>query len=247
MYNISKNLTINILINLKFHIGSNRYLTNIKTISYIFGYRNNISILHVEKSFWRLKYFYYNFIQFFEESNTLFINSTKNQLPLKNYLTNFNSNALIKYKSYNKLYINGFLNKKWIYGILSNWQELLLKIKKNKNKNIKSKKLQNFLNIIKHKNNSLFFPDFILMLQQDKSALNEILRSRLPIFGLIDNADNPYFYNSFITANKSSFETIEFLFSILIISLKNNIFKEQNLFYKMLFYKIKNIIKKNNI
>ena len=247
MYKITKNLTTNILINLKFHIGHDKDLTNIKMNSYIFGYKNNTSILHIEKIFWKLKYFYYNIIQIFEESNTLFINSTKSQLPLDIYLTNINNNIFMRYKSYNKLYINGFLNKKWIYGILSNWQELLLKIKKNKNKNIKSKKLQNFLNIIKHKNNSLFFPDFILMLQQDKSALNEILRSRLPIFGLIDNADNPYFYNSFITANKSSFETIEFLFSILIISLKNNIFKEQNLFYKMLFYKIKNIIKKNNI
>ena len=96
---------------------------------------------------------------------------------------------------------------------------------------------------LKKKKTNLSFPDFILVLYQDKNALNELIKSKIPILGLTDINDLPNHYNYNIIGNNNSFEVIEFIFYLLLLSLKENIFQEQKLFYQLILIKIKNIIK----
>jgi ribosomal protein S2 len=84
-------------------------------------------------------------------------------------------------------------------------------------------------------------PDFIIMLDKDIDALNEIKNLQIPLIGVVDSDMNPddFVYKFF--GNNDSIENLDFFFEFLKEAAKEGRLKEQQLFF---FYLIFNIKKK---
>jgi ribosomal protein S2 len=84
-------------------------------------------------------------------------------------------------------------------------------------------------------------PDFIIMLDKDITALNEIINLQIPLIGVVDTDmdQEKYVYKFF--GNNDSIENLEFFFQFLKEAAVEGRLKEQQLFF---YYLISNIKKK---
>jgi small subunit ribosomal protein S2 len=84
-------------------------------------------------------------------------------------------------------------------------------------------------------------PDFIIMLDKDIVALDEIKKLQIPLIGVVDSDMNPEDFVFKFMGNNDSIENLEFFFEFLKEAAKEGRIKEQQLFF---FYLISNIKKK---
>jgi small subunit ribosomal protein S2 len=84
-------------------------------------------------------------------------------------------------------------------------------------------------------------PDFIIMLDKDIVALDEIKKLQIPLIGIVDSDMNPEDFVFKFMGNNDSIENLEFFFEFLKEAAKEGRIKEQQLFF---FYLISNIKKK---
>lgn len=242
MYKNLENLNLDNLIKTRLHLGHKSNKLNSKLNTYIYGTRHNISIFDIEKIWKPFKYLFYSLVEFSYKKNTFFIVSTNNNLPTKEIISKFLKTYPFKVRKTKSLYITGYVDKKWIGGIFSNWKVILDFINFIKNSpKIKSRRYQKYLYYLKGIKNikKSPLPDFLLALDPNKLALEEAKNLQIPILGLIDSNTNPddFLYKFF--GNDDSIESIEFFFEILKEAIKEGRLKEQELFLFIFLKKLK--------
>ena len=84
-------------------------------------------------------------------------------------------------------------------------------------------------------------PDFIIMLDNDLVALDEVKKLQIPLIGIVDTNMNPEDFVFKFFGNNDSIENLDFFFEFLKEAAKEGRIKEQQLFF---FYLILNIKKK---
>ena len=82
-------------------------------------------------------------------------------------------------------------------------------------------------------------PDFIIMLDNDIVALDEIKKLQIPLIGLVDSNMDPEDYVFKFFGNNDSVENLDFFFEFLTEAAKEGRLKEQQLFFLYLISKIK--------
>lgn len=232
------------LIENRLHIGHNEKNLARKMNSYNFAIRHNISILDLRKTIWSLNYVFYNFSELFYYRNNILFVETEGLLPIKTLLENYQQNNLVL--SNNFLKNAGFVQKEWVKGLLSNWKVVydLLKYKKKINNKSFLRKFNALLGL-KKKQNQPLLPDFIFVCNVNNNwALKEMLKAKIPLFGLVDSNMNPEFFLYSITGNNDSIESVKFCLSLLILSQKESMIQERKVLYYLILIKIKQIIKK---
>lgn len=170
------------------------------------------------------------------------------KLKLKKNVTNFQTSQisykneeLYKYFSY---YISGYIDRKWIGGLFTNWKIFKEFIRYigcsglNFKKRYRFQKYFFFLKGIKNLA-KMPIPDFVIFLDKDLEALSELKKFQIPLIGIVDTNMNPddFVYKFF--GNNDSMETIEFFFEFLNQSIQEGRLREQQLFYYYFIHKLK--------
>lgn len=232
------------LIDNRLHIGHKQKNLEKKMNSYSFGFRHNVTILDLRKTLWSLNYLFYNLTELFYYRNNIFFVETQGNIPLKSIMDDFETNHLVL--SNNFIKNSGFIQQQWIQGLLSNWKIVFDTFKNKKKSNTKqSLRWQNSLKGLKNKLNHPLLPDFLFICNINNNlGLKEVVKSKIPLMGLVDSNMNPEFFLYPFLGNNDSIESIKFCFSLLALSQKESMIQERKTLYYLVLLKIKQMLKK---
>ncbi len=246
MYKNLYKLNLDYLIKIRAHLGHKHKNLNMNMNSYLYGIRHNINIFNINLLWNSFRYLFYSLSEMFLNRNSFFIVGTNNNLPMDILLKKWLKEYPLNYNKFNSFYISGYIDKKWIGGLFSNWKIFYEFIDYINIYNIEKKKkykyekyfiyLKGIINLKK-----MPIPDFIIMLDKDIVALDEIKKLQIPLIGVVDSDMNPEDFVFKFMGNNDSIENLEFFFEFLKEAAKEGRIKEQQLFF---FYLISNIKKK---
>ena len=235
------------LIKIRSHIGHKNEKLNNKINPYLYGTRHNINIFDIKKLWVSYRYLFFSLSEMFLKRSSFFIVGTNKNIPMDILLKKWIKKNPLENKEKNSFYISGYIDKKWIGGLFSNWKifyefidyvhiyNMGIKVKYKFEKYLCN--LNGIINLEK-----MPIPDFIIMLDKDQEALHEIKNLQIPLIGVIDTDMNPddFVYKFF--GNNDSIENLDFFFEFLTEAAKEGRLKEQQLFFLYTIYKIKNKI-----
>lgn len=250
MKNFNKNInfTLQQLFYIRIHLGHKYNLINQQMVSYLAGVRHQVTIFDLEKIIISLRILHNVLAQIFSRRGTIFLLGTNEYLPLTELMTYFMS----KYSKDNILkrycIILGYISRKWVGGVFSNWKVVRVFIDyMNKSSRKKSKRYQRYLTNLEGINSKTKFnpiPDFIFAFNFDKEAVNEISRLQIPIMGILDSDSNPRDYLYKLPANDDSIESLQFFCNFLEEAMLAGRIIEYNNFINYSLYNIKTYLNK---
>ena len=221
-----KKISIKELLDAGIHFGHRTNRWNPKMAEFIFGHRNGIHIIDLQQT---LSYFN-NALKIVEEAakekkNILFV-GTKRQA----------SDIIEKYALDCNQY---FINKRWLGGMLTNWDTIQNSIKRlkdmedvliNKGTSYTKKELLMFENSVEKLNKALGGiknmsgkPDLLFIIDTNKEilAVKEANKIGIPIVAVIDSNSNPEGIDYPIPGNDDAIRSIEFYCSAVSETVKN--------------------------
>lgn len=229
------------------HIGNKKSTLNLNNGAYIKGFRHNVNIFDIENLLQSFKFLFFGLSEIFKKRNKfMFINPS-----IDLFISYFIKKNSKKYPFIN-FYISSIINVKWVNGILSNWksiENLYWWLRKKKSEleipNLrKLKKLTKFVkyyNTLKNlsKTRSQTYPDFVILLKNDKNAMIEINSQKLPMLGIINTDMDPnlFLYKTF--GNINNISSLHFFLNFLKISILKARLQEQKLFIQLIIYFLK--------
>lgn len=248
MYKQFYNFNINNLMKIRLHLGHKNDTLNLMLTSYMYGTRHNINIYNLDK-FWKpYRYLFYSLAQTFFRRNSFFVVGTNHNLPLKEFLNKLSSKYCLysqdKEQEYSSYYLSGYIDRKWIGGLFTNWKIFYEFLKYVGVPGIHFKKkyrFQKYFFYLKGIKNltKMPIPDFVIFLDKNTEALAELKKFQIPLIGIVDTNMNPNDFVYKFFGNNDSMESIEFFFEFLDESIKEGRLKEQQLFYFYFIYKLK--------
>ena len=146
MYKKLYNVSWDHLLKIRSHIGHKNNKLNTKLNSYIYGTRHNVDVFDIEKIWKPFRYLFYSLVENVYKRNSFFLIGINDNLPMdsliKNFVKDFKQNKL----HYASFYIKGYITKKWVGGLFSNWKITLdfIKFMKQSSK-INSKRYKKYL------------------------------------------------------------------------------------------------------
>jgi|SouAtlMetagenome_1021521.scaffolds.fasta_scaffold00152_24 small subunit ribosomal protein S2 len=162
-------LTLQQLFNTGIHLGHRTSYWNAKMAPYIFGIRNDLHIINIEKSLYLIRRGMQLILQVLEQKGTILIvgNSESNQ----HFIHTLG-------EKYEIPYVSG----KWVGGILSNWEN-------NSSKGKIQDKILHFTKGLRFMNKT---PSLVILLNSHNNwdAISEINKLNIPILGIVDTDSN---------------------------------------------------------
>ena len=122
MYKTFYNFSINNLIKIRLHLGHKDSQLNLQVTSYIYGTRHNVNIYNLDLLWKPYRYLFYNLVQIFFKRNSFFIVGTNKHLPMTLLLEDLIQEYPLELKKDYYFYISGYIDKKWIGGLFTNWK-----------------------------------------------------------------------------------------------------------------------------
>ena len=223
---IMKKISIKDLLDAGVHFGHRTNRWNPKMIDFIFGHRNGIHIIDLQKT---VSYFD-EALKFVESSakegkNILFV-GTKRQA----------SDIIERYASDCNQY---FINKRWLGGMLTNWDTIQNSIKRlkemeeilvSKANSYTKKELLNFENSVEKLNKALGGiknmsgkPDLLFIIDTNKEilAVKEANKIGIPIVAVVDSNSDPEGIDFPIPGNDDAIRSIEYYCSAISETINN--------------------------
>ena len=249
MYKHIYNWNIKYLIKIRAHVGHSEKSLNYNMNSYLYGVRHNVAIINTAKLWLSYKYLFYNLTEMFLKRNSFFLIGTNKNLPMEELMSKWLQQYPFQNKNFTSFYISGYIDKKWIEGLFSNWKIFyefidyisLYDIKKKKEYKYE-KYFQYLKGIVNLKKMPL--PDFFILLDKDPIAMRELYNLQVPLIGFVDTNMNPNDFIYKLFGNNDSIKNLEFFFEFLLEAVKEGRLKEQQLFFFYLIYNIKKKIYK---
>lgn len=252
MYKNFYNFNINSLIKIRLHLGHKQNNLNSKLTSYIYGTRHNINIYNLDKLWKPYRYLYYSLVQNFARRNSFFIIGTNKNLPMSNILEKLLNEYPFKSQEDYSFYISGYVDRKWIGGLFSNWKifsefiQYLDNSTSNFSKRFRYLKYFPYLKGIRNLA-KMPLPDFYVFLDKDEDAFFELKKMHVPMIGLVDTDMDPDDFLYKFLGNNDTIENIEFFFDFIKETVKEGRLKEQQLFYYYFLYKLKKILSNKKV
>ena len=122
MYKNFHNFNVNKLIKMRLHLGHHDNTLDSNLTSYIYGTRHNINIYNLNKLWTPYRYLFYSLVKNFSRRNTFFVVGTNPNLPMPLILENLMLQYPFEIEKNLSFYISGYVDKKWIGGLFSNWK-----------------------------------------------------------------------------------------------------------------------------
>jgi small subunit ribosomal protein S2 len=209
------NVTIKELLDAGVHFGHRTNRWNPKMAEYIYGHRNGIHIIDLQQTVTYFQQALKIVSDFAAEGKNILFVGTKRQA----------SEIIEKYAIECNQF---FINKRWLGGMLTNWDTIQNSIKKlkdleeileNKSLSYTKKEILNFENSVEKLNKALGGiknmsgkPDLLFIVDTNKEilAVQEANKIGIPIVAVIDSNSNPEGIDYPIPGNDDAIRSIEF-------------------------------------
>ena len=222
-----KNISIKDLLDAGIHFGHRTNRWNPKMSDYIYGHRNGIHIIDLQKTVTLLKQALDVINKYASENKNILFIGTKRQA----------SDLIQKYAIDCKQY---FINKRWLGGMLTNWDTIQNSIKRlksledivsNKSNSYTKKELVTFDKSIDRLNQNIGGikemngkPDLLFIIDTNKEilAVKEANKIGIPIVAVVDSNSNPEDIDYPIPGNDDAIRSIEFYCSCISRTINNS-------------------------
>ena len=209
------NVTIKELLDAGVHFGHRTNRWNPKMVEFIYGHRNGIHIIDLQQTV----VYFQNALKVVSEY------ASKNKIFCLSWDKRQASEIIEKYAIECNQY---FINKRWLGGMLTNWDTIQNSIKKlkeleeillNKSHSYTKKEILNFENSVEKLNKALGGiknmsgqPDLIFIIDTNKEvlAVKEANKIGIPIVAVIDSNSNPEGIDFPIPGNDDAIRSIEY-------------------------------------
>ncbi len=221
-----KKISIKELLDAGIHFGHRTNRWNPKMSDFIFGHRNGIHIIDLQKT-----------LSFFQEALKFAADAAKEGKNILFVGTKRQASDIIeRYALDCNQY---FINKRWLGGMLTNWDTIQNSIKKlkdmeeilvNKTSSYTKKELLNFENSVEKLNKALGGiknmsgkPDVLFIIDTNKEilAVKEANKIGIPIIAVIDSNSNPEGIDYPIPGNDDAIRSIEYYCGAISETIKN--------------------------
>ena len=251
MYKNFYNFNIKNLLKIRLHIGHKNNVLNTQLTSHIFGTRHNINIYDLDKLWKPYRYLFHSLAKNFSKRNSFFLVGTNKTLPMPLILETYLKQYPFEIEKNVSFYISGYVDKKWIGGLFTNWKIFseFIQFLDNPQQKLKKKyRFQKYFYYLKGIKNlfKMPIPDFVILLNNDKEALYELKQFQIPLIGLVDTDMNPQDFLYKFFSNNDSIENIDFFFEFLKETIKQGRLVEQQQYYYIFLNKIKKNLQVKN-
>ena len=222
-----QDISIKDLLDAGAHFGHKTNRWNPKMSEFLYGHRNGIHIIDLQKTVVLFTEALKVIKDFSSQGKNVLFVGTKRQA----------SDLIEKYaKSCNQF----FINKRWLGGILTNWNTIQNSIKRlkkiedileNNSHSYTKKELLKFQNLADKLNKSIggikdlsSKPDLLFIVDTNKEflAVKEANKTGIPIVAILDSNSNPEGIDYPIPGNDDAIRSIEFYCSAVAETIKNN-------------------------
>jgi small subunit ribosomal protein S2 len=231
----------------KVHLGHQARRTNPHVTGHLYGFRHNIAIFDINKTWRSMRTLFYAFAEMAAQRSTFFLLAPNPNLPgLSRLIEKMKKEYPFRHDRFSSLYMNGYSDKKWIDGTFSNWKvtveyaRSVREVLAEKPSLAKYKKLQRYLKGVEDLDVfARIHPDFVLVLATDRGALDEIRNADLPMVGIVDSDTDPRPFLYPVFANNDAMESIQFIMDLIKRGVEEGRKREQEQFALLLIRKIK--------
>ena len=221
----------------KVHLGHQKRRTNSMATGHLLGFRHNIAIYDINKTWRSMRTLFYAFAEMASSRSSFFLLAPNKHLPLQKRLEALRAEYPFRSDRFASLYMTGYSDKKWIDGLFSNWKVLgNLASRARSQKSKISRYVQGLKGMDVY---SQIIPDFVLVLATDRGAFHEIRNAEVPILGLSDTDTDPSPFLYPVFANDDSMESINFMLDLIQRGVEEGRRREQEAFALLLIRKIK--------
>lgn len=234
------------LLKAKVHLGHQKRKTNKHATGAIYGFRHNIAVYDLEKTWRSMRTLFYAFAEMSASRSSFFLLAPNENLPMRRMIENLKKEYPFRHDRATSLYMTGYSDKKWIDGLFSNWKvtwqysKHIKDVLAEKPTLAKFRKLRNYLRGVEDLDvYSRIIPDMVLVLATDRGALHEIKNADIPMVGLVDTDTDPRPFLYPVFANDDSLESIQFMLDLMRRGVEEGRRREQEAFALLMIRKIK--------
>jgi small subunit ribosomal protein S2 len=229
------------------HLGHQSRKLNPRLTGLLQGFRHNIAIYDINRTWRSMRTIFYGFAEMAAHRSSFFLLAPNENLPMRALIEALRKQYPFRHDRFGSLYMTGYVDRKWIDGIFSNWKVTAAYVKHVKEVLVakpassKYRKLARYLRGIEGLGNyGRVLPDFVLVLAGDRGAMHEARNAELPLVGLVDtdsqNADQ-FLYP--VYANDDSVESIQFVLDLVKRGVEEGRKREQEAFALLMVRKMK--------
>jgi small subunit ribosomal protein S2 len=230
------------------HLGHTKKRTTTWTTGHLMGYRHNVAIFDIHKSWRSMRTLFHAFAEMAAARSSFFLLATNKHLPLQQRLERMRREYPFRHDRFTSLYMTGYADRKWIHGLFSNWrvaadyvakQHAALGAARNPLLKRQGKVGRAIKGLVGKDAYSQIIPDFVLVLAADFGALNEIRNADLPMLGIADSDTDPRPFLYPVFANNDNIESINFVLDLIARAVEEGRRREQEAFALLLIKKVK--------
>ena len=230
------------------HLGHQRRRTSRMVTGQLLGFRHNIAIYDINKTWRSMRTLFYAFAEMAASRSSFFLLAPNKHLPLQQRLEKLRAEYPFRQDRFSSMYMTGYVDRKWIDGLFSNWKVLgnfasgqrSRALGGSKASNSSFRKVSRYVNGLQGMNvYSQIIPDFVLVLATDRGALHEIRNAEIPLLGLADTDTDPSPFLYPVFANDDSLDSINFVLDLIQRGVEEGRRREQEAFALLLVRKIK--------
>ena len=231
----------------RMHLGHQKRKLNPAVSGAIYGFRHNVAIFDIKKTWRSLRTLFYGFAEMAQVRSSFFLLAPNPNLPLRALIDKMRAEYPFKYAQFSSLYMTGYSDKKWVDGLFSNWKvtfayyDRMKKLAAASPEAVKKfKRHDRFLRGIDGMDlMARIVPDFVLVLAPDRGAIHEASNMDLPMFGMVDSNTNPTPFLYPVFGNDDSIESLGFMLEVLKRGVEEGRKREHEAFAIMMMRKLK--------
>ena len=233
------------------HLGHQRRRTSRMATGHLQGFRHNIAIYDINKTWRSMRTLFYAFAEMAASRSSFFLLAPNKHLPLQRRLEELRSQYPFRHDRFTSLYMTGYADRKWIDGLFSNWKVLGNFASAQRARaaggsggggggGASFRKISRYTAGLQGLDvYSQIIPDFVLVLATDRGALHEISNAEVPLMGLVDTDTDPSPFLYPVFANDDSMDSINFVLDLIQRGVEEGRRREQEAFALLLVRKIK--------
>lgn len=236
------------LLRARTHLGHARRRTHPHVTGQLAGFRHNVAIFDVTKTWRSMRTLFYAFAEMASTRSSFFLLAPNPNLPLGALIERMKSQYPFRHDRFTSLYMTGYSDRKWINGLFSNWRVMgsYAASVQEKLADGGGAKMSRFRRIAATLRGvadadvySSILPDFVVVLATHRGALHEIRNADVPLVGLVDSDTDPRPFLYPVFANDDSLESIGFMLDLIAQGVEEGRRREQEAFSLLLIRKIK--------
>lgn len=235
------------LLKLRMHLGHQKRKLDRGVSGALYGFRHNVAIYDVNKTWQSLRTIFYGFAEMAQVRSSFFLLAPNPHLPIKKLVDRMSKEYPFQYDKFTSLYMTGYVDKKWVDGLFSNWKntvgfyEHISRLMREDAKGAKRfRKYARYLRGIENANlMGRVAPDFILAFATDRGATHEARNLDVPMVGMVDTNTDPKPFLYPVYGNDDSPQALEFMLDLLKRAVEEGRKREHEAFATMLVQKIK--------